>query len=347
MPTLMTGNRADQIAIDWVVLEDVRPLTRTEQSSLDQWLADDARHFGAYARARAVFSYSLRVKALGPDFAPDEYLERQLDIRPGIADIGPNERTERQPRRRIGAWLAIAASMILVFSFLLPGSATDTEYATQIGEQREMTLADTSSIEMNTDTRLAVDYRDDQRIVRFDHGEALFTVERDPARPFIVEAGNTRIRVLGTVFSVRRIKGQPVEIVVLEGRVRVERKQMLTSKVEFLQADERAFVAIDKPEIAQDHLLVGQAEQRLAWRDGMIAFEEVSLADAAQEFARYGKGRISFGDAEIAQETVTGLFNASDPVGFAEAVAQSLGLNARKNGSQTIIERRSGPTTLR
>ncbi|WP_162789571.1 FecR domain-containing protein [Altererythrobacter sp. ZODW24] len=343
MATQVTENRTDQIAFDWVALKEGRSLTSSEQVELDQWLADDVRHFGAYARAKAVLSSSQRIRALGPDFVPDEYLVRQDETQPDVFDIAAERRAVRQPHRWVAAGLAMAASVALVFSFLLPGSANDAVYATQVGERRAMTLADSSSIEMNTDTRLAVDYDDDQRTIRFDQGEALFSVERDVSRPFIVEAGNTRVHVLGTVFSVRRIEGQPVEVLVLEGRVRVERNAMLAGKVEFLEADQRALVAIDTPQIAQERLLDGQAQQRLAWREGMIAFEDVTLSDAAREFARYGNSRIRFGDPEIAEQTVTGLFDSSDPAGFARAVAQSLGLQARNDGAETIIERRSNP----
>jgi transmembrane sensor len=52
------------------------------------------------------------------------------------------------------------------------------------------------------------------------------------------------------------------------------------------------------------------------------------LGQAATEFARYSDRRIRIDDPAVARLEVTGLFSASDPDGFAKAVALSLGLVA-------------------
>jgi len=52
------------------------------------------------------------------------------------------------------------------------------------------------------------------------------------------------------------------------------------------------------------------------------------LRDAAREFARYNSIRIVIEDPEVAGRTVTGLFSANNPIGFAQAVASSMDLKA-------------------
>ena len=69
--------------------------------------------------------------------------------------------------------------------------------------------------------------------------------------------------------------------------------------------------------------------RKLAWREGMIAFHGETLGEAAEEFARYSDERIVIDDPEVARRTVVGLFVASDPAGFARAVATSFGLEAQ------------------
>jgi len=56
--------------------------------------------------------------------------------------------------------------------------------------------------------------------VRLVRGEAHFTVAKNPARPFIVEAGGVAVRAVGTAFDVRHADGA-IEVLVTEGKVHV------------------------------------------------------------------------------------------------------------------------------
>jgi len=69
-----------------------------------------------------------------------------------------------------------------------------------------------------------------------------------------------------------------------------------------------------------------EVDRRLAWQRGQLSFEDVSLRDALQEFARYSDTPVVIDDPAISQLKVVGLYSASDPVGFAKTVAISLGL---------------------
>lgn len=60
------------------------------------------------------------------------------------------------------------------------------------------------------------------RYVAFE-GEALFEVTKDANRPFIVQCGDTRVKVLGTSFSIRSTPDL-VEVIVLAGRVNFSSK---------------------------------------------------------------------------------------------------------------------------
>lgn len=63
----------------------------------------------------------------------------------------------------------------------------------------------------------------------------------------------------------------------------------------------------------------------------MLAFEGDTLAQAAAQFARYSHVRILIDDPEVAQKRVAGLYSATDPDGFATAVAASLGLRMERS----------------
>src|SRR5690606_39930622 len=54
----------DAIAATWVVREDRGPLPEPERLERDRWLAASPRHYGAYARARAVLAWSGRASGV-------------------------------------------------------------------------------------------------------------------------------------------------------------------------------------------------------------------------------------------------------------------------------------------
>src|SRR3546814_11476154 len=62
----------------------------------------------------------------------------------------------------------------------------------------------------------------------------------------------------------------------------------------------------------------------------MLSFSGATLEEAAAQFARYSELRIIIDDPLVAQKRVVGLYSATDPEGFAHAVALTLGLRAER-----------------
>jgi transmembrane sensor len=71
----------------------------------------------------------------------------------------------------------------------------------------------------------------------------------------------------------------------------------------------------------------------------MLSFEDTPLQEAAEEFARYSDRKIEIGDVAVGAETVTGLYAANNPEGFAQAVALSLNLHVQKTSGGIILVR--------
>lgn len=136
------------------------------------------------------------------------------------------EQPEEVPQVRQGKkrrWLAAAASIVVSVGI---GAVTwytvyrAPIYATEIGEQRSITLEDGSSVELNSRSRIRVRFTDTQRSVELLEGQALFTVAKNPTRPFIVATGDAHVRAVGTQFDVYR-KRAGTAVTVVEGRVAV------------------------------------------------------------------------------------------------------------------------------
>lgn len=295
------------------------------QAELDAWLAEDPRRPGDFLKAEATLSFLNRGRALsGSADARDEQENAGTQGDAGMPSVFS--------RRKLligGGAGALAASVAGLFLFRSAGE----DYRTGFGEVREVALADGSTASINTDTDLHVAMTDSARRLRLARGEAWFEVRKDRARPFEVEAGDVRVRALGTAFSVRR-KGGDVEILVTHGTVEswvagYERERMKAS------AGMRVVAAAGQPpQVIAAPQDVGNA---LAWRRGEIMLDGTSLGDAAAEFNRYNARKIVIADPAFAREAMVGQFRMREPEAFAKAVRDALGARVVDSGATLQI----------
>jgi len=300
----------DAEAADWAARIDRGPLPPQDESRFQDWLAADPRALGAYARIRALALTSERARALGTDFDPARF-----------ADTAPSRRHVVQA----GGAIAAAALLGVGGWQMLRGRG---RFSTGKGETKVVALKDGSVVTLNTASEIQVHFTDGLRAVDLVRGEALFDVAKNKARPFVVAAGDTRVRVVGTRFTVRRLDAMPVQVVVREGIVDVSKPANGAPPVRIFANDMAQTGQDGASQVSAKALTVAQVDRQMAWRKGQIAFEGETLAQAAMEFSRYSDTRIVIDDPALAKEEIAGLFNATDPVGFARTIALSLNAHA-------------------
>lgn len=313
------SDEIDEAAALWAARVDHAPLTPAEADALDAWLAGDTRRLGAYARARAALMLVENARALGPNYDPANFMPAH----------GERESVGWSRRRML--WLsgsAVAAAGV--------GAATwrvlhaGQYYETVTGEMRRIALPDGSAVALNTASAIYVDFSHERRAVTLARGEALFEVAKDRQRPFVVTAGVTRVQAIGTAFAVRRRADRDVSVLVREGTVEVARAGV-PARVRLhrnMKAEARDDEASPIATSVSDDEAV---ERQLYWQEGKIALSHTTLAAAATEFARYNDERIVTAP-DVGERRISGLFEATDPEGFAEAAALSLGLRVRRVG---------------
>jgi transmembrane sensor len=323
----------DAIAARWVARVDRGPLNDQEAQDLEQWLAAGSRNQGAYARAQAAFAYmdASFTEALRQS-APPSFSWNPVSA-------GADSHLAAGSRRRllwIGGGIAVAAAASIA-AFTFQRDTPIVTYTAQRGEIRFISLADGSLITLDTASTVAVHYVHGYRNVELVAGRALFTVAKDKSRPFIVMAGGLKVQAVGTSFAVRNVNTHPPELLVQEGIVDVGRQ---TEKAPIrVGANMRVVAAAAGPALHVVAVDPASVSRELAWRQGMLSFEDVSLASAAEEFARYSDTHIVITDPKLRGVTITGVFSASNPLGFAHAAALSLGLKIAANGQEVELKR--------
>lgn len=284
----------DEVAA-WVARMDSDDWSQPQEEELQHWLAEDSRRQGLLLRAQALW-LSLDAPAAGE--------VQQIPVRSAPV-----------PRRAVlaGSLAAIAASAAGLFFFSGGGGRI---YATGLGEIRQVPLDDGSLATINTASKIEVTFKPDVRLVNLEAGEAWFKVAKNPARPFLVQAGNVWVRAVGTAFSVRR-SPQGAEVIVTEGAVQTWSDQDSSRKL-LVGRGGRALV--DNNQLVQLTPDPAKADRDLAWREGKIELVDETLADAIGEFNRYNRRKIVLHDRKVAAEQVDGVFSANDPESFAVAV---------------------------
>jgi len=234
--------------------------------------------------------------------------------------------------------LAVAASLFLIVVLGLGfWISRPPAYATAVGEQKVATLADGSRIALNTDSRVEVRYRANERSVVLDYGEAMFEVAHNTARPFIVRAGSKQVRAVGTSFIVRRT-GDDVVVILLQGKVLVTDSRAsagASSPATTLRPGDRLSASAAGPAKLDQE----PADIATAWRRGQAMFSDTPLSAATAELNRYGGPALTIDDPAVGALRVSGVFATNDPKEFAEAVAQLHNLRVDKRGDTLHLMR--------
>ncbi len=262
---------------------------------------------------------------------------RDVAANPRIQAIGQGLRARRRRggalarlKGRPGPWIAglgLAAAAVLA-GVLLTTQPFGQTYRTAVGERRVVALADGSTIDLNTDSQVRVRLSRERRAISLDRGQALFAVAHDTARPFVVTAGDTAVRAVGTRFEVYRT-GAAVRVILAEGQVSVT--QAHTPTPTMMRAGTRLDVGgktLARP-VAID------VAAATGWTDGRLTFQDAPLAQAVAEVNRYSRKKVVLGPGAPADERVNGIFNAGDTTAFVKGVAASLDLktSAREDGA--------------
>ncbi|MGV3764757.1 MAG: FecR family protein [Chitinophagaceae bacterium] len=135
------------------------------------------------------------------------------------------------------------------------------------------------------------------------NGEAYLEVAKDASRPFSVVAGNTITTVLGTYFNVNSYtENGPVKLTLLEGSVRFSAG---ASSV-LLEPGEQGIAGNRLLKIPVD------VEEVVAWKNGYFAFTHQSIAELANELARWYDITIHFDPALMGRRFGGGIARDAD-----------------------------------
>jgi len=313
------------LAASWIERRDRTDWSKRDQAALDAWLAESVAHFLAYHRMANAWTRADRLAAL-----------RRPTSLPPLPRTGAGNRS----------FVVRTAAVILALTVLGGGALfltrpKDHTFATPIGGHKIVTLADGSSVELNTDTVIRTNLSANHRVAVLEKGEAYFQIAHDAAHPFKIAVGSRQIIVLGTKFSVRKDQ-DAIRVALFDGRVRfsstIADPNLSSSPPSAVLRPGDVLVATAKA-LSITHKAKAELERSLDWRRGLLVFNHTPLSDVASEYNRYNQQKIVIADMASARLKMSGTMPTNDIAEFTSIARKVFGLQVRSNEDEVVISR--------
>ena len=226
------------------------------------------------------------------------------------------------------------------------GQTANGLYATAIGQQKTIRLADGSALQLNTNSQIRLDYSGNYRDIHLLQGEAHFIVAKDKHRPFRVSAGNGLVQAIGTAFTVY-LNNNDVEVTMTEGVVVLQSRQAKpANKVQADTLHDLGRLEVGQSAVIED--VRGEAgvvesvqaifkdvspqelERKLSWRKGYIVFKGAPLAQVVKEVERYSQLSIELTDPSMAPIKIGGQFRVGEVERLLESLEENFGLQVKR-----------------
>ncbi len=340
MNEIRNHRKIEETAAAWLARRDAAERwTAEDEAALQSWLSESAAHRVAWLRLGAAWQRAERLPALAHLVVGRTDRSKVTGASTTPTGVARTERLRDRYRRRAVVGWALAASLALgigVAWVLGLHPLGSQRYATQVGGHEAVTLADGSRVTLNTHTRGRAVVNDRERRFWLEEGEAFFEVVHDPARPFVVLAGRDRVTVLGTRFSVR-YEGGKTSVTVVEGKVRLDRAQTAGTPVAPVVMTRNESAVTDGGSVLVIGRTDDQVKRDLSWRQGQLAFDQLTLGEVAAEFNRYNQVQLVV-EGMAADLRLSGNFDANNVEGFARLAHEGLGLQVRRDGDRIVLE---------
>lgn len=314
-----------EVAVDWLVRLQRPSVTQADWLAFDDWLAASEHHAKAYD---AALTLDLQLAGYVPETDPSVATPPQKASAP----------------EAVHTWLwpalgTLAASLLIGIGLFMNSHVhlpIETVYSTGTGAHKTVVLSDGTSIALNTESRLAVHFDPTRRHVRMADAEAYFDVAKDPRRPFVIDAGASQVRVVGTAFDVKSRDGQLL-VAVERGIVDVQPGKSSTAK-RYRLIKGQALAYSPNSGLVQVRLI--ENGDAASWRSGRLIYRDQPLSDVVADLNRQFDKPVRLGDARTGNMRLTGLLIVDTQANMLKRLSALLPLKISDKGDLIVLETR-------
>lgn len=278
-------------AADWLVKQQERTLTDTEQEQLEKWLQSDRNNQFAWQRAQRFIS--------------------QIDTLPkDIAYTVLNRPDDENRRLHIGKLALILASGPLVWGSYktIETQQWTADYRTAKGQQKQITLPDGTTVKLNTATAFDISFNGKSRLLSLREGEIQVhtaTTSSQELKPLIVQTQEAVLSPTEANFTVRQYN-EMTRVGIVKGPLKVTPKFSNNAQGAFFDTGHQ--IELSSHAFLSDNALKSETT---SWLDNMLAVHNMPLKQFIEEVSRYHRGRLRV-SPDIENIDVSGAFPLQD-----------------------------------
>ncbi|QGY46057.1 DUF4974 domain-containing protein [Maribellus comscasis] len=271
--------------------------------------------------------------------------ERLEWIRAQLSGTDRNNRKRHLPFRSIIPWAATIAATVLIAVLFYPqlehfmkkeNPAAVMQLASAGNQSQMVNTPDGSKIWVNNNSTLKYpsEFSSEQREV-FLEGEGFFNVKKNPDKPFIVYAGEIKIKVLGTSFDVQSYQeDDEVTVTLATGKVEIAFGSGQSGQNAVLSPGQQ--LVYNK---CSNEFIIKKIDPyaSYAWKDGLLVFDQQPLDKITKTLERYYNVSFVFKNEQLANKKVTFRQKNEDITSIMEILSFTAGFSYSVDGKEIII----------
>ncbi len=163
-------------------------------------------------------------------------------------------------------------------------------------------------------------------------GEAYFQVKRNEEKPFIIDAEEVEIEVLGTSFNVNARPESPViEVIVNSGKVAV---RSINGKEVLLVKGERGVFSKSSGSLVKEQ---NRSRNYLAWKTKKLVFENDKLGDVVKDLSKVYEVKFEFSNDSISDYRLTATFDNLSLDAVLNIIEETFDIKAEKKDGVVVF----------
>lgn len=338
-------------ALLWQYLEG--DVSTAQKVAVEAWLEESAENKKQFDDTKKLFELT-QIKVDEASFDADVAWNK---VASKISTSKKNESTEdekiiplNQPKTSHKTlWWAAAAFIGILLTVNVLNNLFTPDWVTITAENqvKEITLDDGTvvSLKPGGELKYLENFNKKSREVKLS-GDAFFDVAKNKQLPFSIEANDVNVTVLGTEFLVIQSAGEATEVVVQEGKVKMEPKTNNEKDAKGEPEKEESTAVV--PE-AGDKGIFNRAEKKLlkeinndpnylAWKTKILQFNKADLQEVIKKIEEVYEVKITFSKQEIQQCALTARFDNQSIDEIMQTLSLTLNLQIEKDGKVYTLD---------
>lgn len=305
-----------------------------EARLIEEWASQSAENREWLQQLQIVWMDTGQLNLEEPEYG-------RYDLEAAWKKVKARKKQAEKPGLNLSMVWKVAASIVIMVGIGLAGRYyfSGPEKITYHAKDSvsTITLADSSSVVVNKNSRVTYpETFTGERTISLT-GEAFFNVKPDPDKPFVVKAGATRIKVVGTSFNVD-MDEESITVLVESGKVRFGTGKKDT----LLNAGEKGIYSTKNQSVSLDESPSTMGAEQF-WRTKTLNFTGQPLTEVTRAVEQAYGVDITIQDENLKHCSLNVTFTDDSLENVLEVISLTLDLDVKKEDNAIILTGKGCP----